>query len=273
MMGIFNTRFALTDTTDRLGVLLTLLFFATFPIHGHCAIDTNNTFAYSSRNNNTIDVTEENARRDALVDFARKQAISLAPGLPDEIRSTVRDALEGFQTTRGFLNLDVKALDNDTSEQSPADPLAPLKQSITQDKAESPWVASTTYHHRHGILPTHDALVVGTHMHQDYFDHYMSFDAHPYFGQNYFSAKNYYGAEFKLDFAKPDDTAHAKKPWGSISFNYTNGDDKLMDHGRGVDMHTEIYFNENLTLNSGLRQSDASGTGNYVMLQWKLAIH
>lgn len=278
MIGIFNNRFALTDTTDRLGVLLTLLFFATFPIHAHSANDANSIYANggyfqnSIRTQSVIGTSEEDQKRNALADYVRGQALNLAPGLPDEVRSTVRWAMDGLHSSRGLFSLDVSTLGQDEDEAPQDDnPIAKLAQPLPVEQNETPLLAQTAYHHRNGILPTRDAMLLGSHTRQSFLDNYMRFDFHPYFGQNYFSARHYYGAEAKLDLARPTGTTSSAKPWGTVSIGYTNGDDRLMDHGHGIDMHTEVYFNDHLSLNSGVRQSDTSGSGNYVLLQWKIS--
>lgn len=137
---------------------------------------------------------------------------------------------------------------------------------------ESSMRASTAYHHRRGVLPTHDAAVLGAHMKQHFLDHYMQLDLHPYFGQNWFSQKNYYGADFTIDLIEPENKSKDSRPWGKFVISYTNGDDDLLDHGRGIDMHGELRFDEHTTLNTGMRQSDTSGASDYVLLQWKMKL-
>lgn len=273
MIGLFNRHFSLTDPTDRLGVLLILMFFAVFPIHAHSANDTNNIYIHNSfHSHDALAAKEEDERKVALGDFFKQQAIGMMPNLPDFVRDSTHWALDGLHATRGFFNLDIVPIgDEEDNAEAPANNLQSLLQAKPEIERESPLAASTSYHHRHGILPTRDAILLGAHTKQEFMDGYMHLDLHPYFGQSYFSSRHYYGAEAKLDLAKPENTAHAKKPWGFISMSYTNGDDRLMDHGRGIDMHTEIYFNDNLSLNSGIRQSDTSGAGNYVLLQWKIS--
>lgn len=269
----FNHPLFLTDATDRLGVLLTLLFFATFPLHAFSASATGAVFiGEQARPNSAIEANALDERRSSLLDYMRHQAESLTPSLPDEVRSPVKWALNGFHSAGSFLSFGVTTLDNDETQAANPDPVAQLMQPPAMPgEVADQWLASTGYHHRRGILPTHDTATLGGHVRQSLFSHYMQYDLHPYLAQNYFSSRNYYGAEMTLDFAAPADTSRVTRPWGQLVIGYTNGESSLMDHGRGIDMHGELHFSDNLTLNTGLRQSDTSGSGNYVLLQWKIS--
>lgn len=265
MNRFFNHQSTLSDTTNRLGILLIFMFFVglfilcpsqtlfadPFPNPFYpSAIDPN-----SAHSQNSFDIDQQNTRRHALQDYVQKEALNVVPGLPDDMRSTLHWAMDGLHASRGLFSLDLSALNDAGIEQTP----------------EAPWLA-TTYHHHHGLLPTHDAITLGTHARYTLMGDYMGFDFHNYYGQNYFSARNYYGSEFKLDLAKSESTKWATNPWGTMAISYTNGDGRLMDHGRGLDLHGEVHFNERLSLTSGLRQSDTSGSSNYVMLQWKMPL-
>jgi hypothetical protein len=275
MGHFFNLRFALTDMMDRLGVLLTLVFFALFPFQALSATDSPGPFpSMDARSYKVIDDNAQKEQRSALLDYAKKEVLQLVPNLPDSVRSTARWALGSFAGTENIFDFGF-GLGGDLglggNVEDIVHPIAELMRSPTPDEEQATWIAPN-YHHRHGILPTHDAMIIGTHSRTDLFGRYMRLDLHPYFGQNYFSANQYYGGEVALDLAAPVDKAHAAKPWGKIAVGYCNGDSNLMDHGRGVDLHGEIHFNQHLSLNSGLRQSDTSGASNYILLQWKMAI-
>jgi hypothetical protein len=275
MRAFFHDHPILTDPTDRLGVLLILLFFMTFPLRA--LSDTYPLSAYITNPNPTngsMDNEQQNLRRDALVDFAKKQAISYAPNLPDTIRDPVRWALSGFHTGSSFFSFGISSSEDEEDQEDAPQSLADLMHPPlpVENQNESSWLASPAYHHRRGILPTHDAAVLGAHMKQSLFGNYMQLDLHPYYGQNWFSQKNYYGADFSIDLAEPANHSETSRPWGKFVIGYTNGDDQLMDHGRGLDMHGELRFNDHLTLNTGMRQSDTTGGSDYVLLQWKMSM-
>jgi len=271
MKYFFHPTDSLTEPADRLGVLLILLFFVVFPLHALSAGDPNTNIFISNpaQYNSTIEANEQNERRTALTDYVRKEALNWAPGLPDILRDPARWALSGFHSTRSLFDFGISTHDDDTQTAAASQPVAGLMQP-PEDGADQ-WLASTAYHHLHGILPTHDALTAGAHARQQLFDQYIQYDLHPYYGQNYFSRQGYYATDLSLDFAAPANTAETTRPWGKLVIGYANGDGELIDHGRGIDLHGELRFNDNLSLNSGVRQSDPTGSSNYLLLQWKLA--
>jgi hypothetical protein len=108
---------------------------------------------------------------------------------------------------------------------------------------------------------------MGVNLRRPILDHRLQVDVHPYYGQNLLSAGGYYGTEFTATLGG----GAPAQPWGKISFGYINGDEAMMDHGHGFDMHSEVNFSDHLSLDTGLRQNEYTDLGNYVMLRWKLA--
>jgi hypothetical protein len=269
MRIIFHPTPSLTDIADRLGVLLTLTLIAFVPVHA-AAAGGNELFLPNSPQYqyNAMDAADQNQRLKSMLDYAKQELPVLLPGLPGGFRDPAQWALNGLRETGNFMSFGLASGDNIDAVASILRPVTALMQPAAPGDASATWL-DPAYHHRHGILPTHDAMIVGTHSRQALFDRYMQMDFHPYIAQSYFSAHGYYGAEMTLDLASPADTAHTGKPWGKIVLGYTNGDSNMMDHGRGVDLHGELRFSDTLSLNTGLRQSDS--TGNYVLLQWKIA--
>jgi hypothetical protein len=263
---------SLTDFTDRFIVLLTLLFISFFPFNAFSANVPNGQFflAGSPQVNTVADAEQRKKMLGSLLDFAKNEAPNLVPGLPSIIRDPAKWALGGLHETKGLLNFDLGAVGDSDILASILRPVSSMMRPAAPDESQATWFAPT-YHHQHGVLPLHDAMIMGTHSRQDLFHRYMRLDIHPYYAQNYFSQRGYWGTDFTLDLASPSDTARTSKPWGKIVFGYTNGDSRMMDHGRGVDLHGELRFSDNLTLNTGMRQSDQTGSGNYVLLQWKIA--
>lgn len=265
MKDFFHPPSFLTDRTDRLGVLLTLFFFAVFPIHALSAGD-----PYSPRYASAMDASEQSAQRNAIITYARQEATNWVPNLSDTFRGPATWALSGFQATRNLFDFGLSSLDDDGVSSTDAHAVTRLMPPTATHDDDNAWLASTTYHHHNGILPTHDAMMMGAHAQQGLLDHYMKIDLHPYYAQNWFSERGYYGTELALNLASPADTESVSKPWGKIVLGYTNGDERLTDHGRGINLHGELRISDTISLNSGVRQNDLSDTGNYVLLQWKL---
>ena len=276
MKDFINPLPYLTDPTERLGVLLTLIFFAIFPIHGFSAATSNNPYAISnSIQFDAVDKQESDKRLQSIIDYAKQELPHMMPGLPSEIREPATWALGGMREAGNLFNFGLSSGEDVgadiTAVAAIFKPVAAFMRPAAPEESQATWFAPD-YHHRHGILPTHDSIVMGTHTRQDLLHHYMRFDVHPYVGQNLVSSRGYYGADITLDLASPSETSATTKPWGKIAVSYTNGDSSLMDHGRGLDLHGELRFSDKLTLNTGMRQSDTSGSSDYVLLQWKMAI-
>jgi len=273
MMYFLPTRFALTDSMDRLGIFLTLLFFSIYPLHALSAGTNSNAnfVSYSTRYNNVVDANEQSQRIGLLLDYAKKEAPHLLPGLPSIVRDPASWAFGGLQNVGDFFDFAIPSKDDGDTLASIFRPVASFMRPAAPDESQATWFAPT-YHHRHGVLPMHDALVLGTHSRQDMLGGYMRFDLHPYLAQGIASQGGYWGAEVTMDLATPTDHAYATKPWGRLVLGYSNGDGKLMDHGHGIDLHGEVRFSDHLSLNTGVRQSDSSANGNYALLQWKMPL-
>jgi hypothetical protein len=272
MKHFFHSIHPLTDPADRLGILLILLLFLMFPFRALSADNTSSPIFSNpiQQYNSAIEQGMADERRMAVLNWMRNRTIGLVPGLPDDVREPVNWVIGAFHNSNGFLSFGLSTLadENDPAPVFAAPQFAP---SPLPESGSDSWLASTAYHHHNGFVPTRDALVAGAHAKQNLFDQYLQYDLHPYAGQNYFTQRNYYGGDLSFEFAKPSNTADASRPWGKIVFSYANGDDRLTDYGRGIDMHGELHFSDNLSLNSGMRQSNTSGTDNYVLLQWKLS--
>jgi len=93
-------------------------------------------------------------------------------------------------------------------------------------------------------------------------------DVHPYYGQNWHSEANYWGTEVSMHLTSDNDS----KPWGKIALRFSQGDTNLMDRGQGFDMHSEMNFDDHLSLNAGVRENGRSDAGNYAMLRWKMSL-
>jgi hypothetical protein len=265
---------SVTDKVDRIVLILTILLAVVVSMKSYIARADETSLTGYSKDNSTLDSYEKDQRRTALIDFARQQAMTITPSLSDDLRSPARWLLNGIHATHSLLNVDVSTLSQveDASEPS-ANPVTDMLHDNAPTLADEPsWLASTNYHHLRGISPARDALIAGMHMKHSVMDQYMQFDLHPYYGQNYFTTRRYYGTEAKLDLQNPTDTSSTSRPWGSISIGYVNGNNDLTEHGRGIDMHGTVNFTEHWSLNSGYRPHDTSENINYTLLQWKMPL-
>jgi hypothetical protein len=143
-------------------------------------------------------------------------------------------------------------------------PVSSMMQPPSVGDARSYWL-SYGYHHKSGVLPFHDAMVVGFNSQHSVTDG-LQMELHPYYAQHCVGLNGYYGTEASLALGSEDKS----QPWGKISLGYVNGDSSLSDHGNGYDLHSEVNFNEHLSLHAGVRQDEETDLGNYMMLRWKL---
>lgn len=275
MKSILSFSFLLTDRPDRFATFLILALFVLCPLHTALAdnIYQSGFVSTSSQYNNVhyssaISNEDRDQRMQSLRDFAKTQLPRLLPGLPGEVRQPLEWAMSNVKEGQNLFKLDLST--DDTQPKVPGSPLGnnPFAPAQPDDLRT---LLATSYHHHNGVLPLHDALIMGGHAERSFFGDYLHGDFHPYYGQNYFSAHHYYGADLKLNFAKSADTRHGSKPWGSISIGYTQGESKLMDHGKGVNLLGTINFTDELSLNSGIHQNDTGVSGNYILLQWKIS--
>ena len=268
-----NTSFypVLTDVPDRFLWLLTLFLIGTAPFQAHSAVDNSGLFdAYTQRPTTALDATEANQARGAFNDYLHAQMMNMVPRLSDNLRGTVNMATRAFQPVHSLMSVDMLNLGaDDPPEPAPGAPLA-LNEPVERGGDDTSWMSSSTYHHRHGLLPTHDTMMMGSHAKMNFFDSYIHADLHPYFAQNYFSLANYYGSDLKFEFNGKSNGTDISRPWGSIALGYSNGQDRLMDRARGFNMNATLNFSDQFSLNSGISQNNADQTGNYVMLQWTL---
>ncbi|MDX2027905.1 MAG: hypothetical protein SFW62_04660 [Alphaproteobacteria bacterium] len=203
-----------------------------------------------------IDVIEKNRRLNQLLDYVRKEGPGWVPGLSGAFRSPFRAAGEFF----GFDSLS----EEDGFFVPLFQPVSSWMQSPSVDEAQAVWL-SPEYRHK-GFLPLHDSLIAGVNFRHRAWSERVQFDVRPFYGQNWLSTNGHWGVELGIGLRRLE----ASEPWGRVVVRYNDGDPALMDNGRGIDMHTEIKFDPNLTLHAGVRNNETSDLGNYVLLRWKL---
>ena len=184
-----------------------------------------------------------------VTDYVRTQALHGVSLLPSNVRST----LGWFSGSWRAVHM--AAADDDTS--------APAVDNADAHDSEMNLVSN--YHHK-GFLPTHDAMMMGASFGQNLVSNKLDLAERPFIGQSWDSLRNYWGAEMTLDVAKKADGL----PWGKISLGYIGGNDALVDHGTGVDLHGDIDLTEGWKFTTGVRQDSSTGDSNYMMFRWKI---
>ncbi|MDR3451002.1 MAG: hypothetical protein P4M15_14890 [Alphaproteobacteria bacterium] len=199
--------------------------------------------------------------------YLRKQALQGASILPGD----VREAMGWF--SGGWHAVTMPGGDDEAegvADAAPDEAAQKLTKEIgtpLENTGSSPWHFAATLHHK-GFLPTHDAAVMGVGFQHSTFDNKMMITIRPFYGQNWLSLRGYWGAEMTLDIAKKEDGM----PWGKMVIGYVGGNDKLTDHGTGIDLHGDVDLTHNVQFTSGLKQNSADGNSDYAMLRWRMAI-
>lgn len=211
-------------------------------------------------NGSPMEEAEKRQRLKLLLDYMRKEGPDLVPGLSGIIRSPFRSV------GRVFGMDSISELGDEAGFLIPLfQPVATMMTPPSLDEAQALWL-SPEYHHRKGILPFRDSLILGVNFRQQAWNDRVQFDVRPFYGQNWVSTDGYWGTEFGISLKRKE----ASDPWGRIALRYTDGASALVDNGHGFDMHTEIRFDKNLALHAGVRESGNSDLGDYVLLRWKL---
>jgi hypothetical protein len=272
MKGIFTTRRFLTDilvwvvifTIFALGVLIPFR-----PLH---AADNNDptppvitsTTNAQNEQDTPLDADDKSYRTHQLMHYIHDQLPNWLPGVPSYIRDPAGWALGGARQIRDEIGLERTADGSPSMMASLAQPMAAMMQPPTPQQAEAMWL-SPDYHHM-GFLPAHDAMVMGVGARHTVWGG-TQLEVRPFYGQNWHSLEGYGGSEAAINLGG----ANVGHPWGKIAVRYIEGSSDMLDHGHGTDMHAEVHFNQQLALHAGVRQSDNSELGNYVLLRWQLA--
>ncbi len=262
MKAYFSGDHFLTNAAACIGIFLTLALLVLAPFRNARAdnIYTNPAWPTSISGapaNSPFDDQEKNHRVGLLLDYVRKEAPGWAPGLPHAMRDP-----GGW--LRNGLGLGGTNDSDGDSMSSVFQPMTYLMRPPMPGESEAAWL-SPDYHHK-GFLPVNDAMIMGANLRHRILDDTLQFDLHPFYGQNWHSSDGYWGTELALNLR----SSSGAQPWGKIALRYSNGDQALMDRGRGFDMHSELKFDESLSLNAGIRESENTELGNYVLLRWKL---
>lgn len=204
---------------------------------------------------------EEKARIGDVENYIRKQGMQGMTLLPGDVRSAIGWFSGGWHPMIGGGDDDAPPASN-VPQGAPGSALAAMQ----EDSSDLPPMHIAGNFHHKGFLPTHDAAVMGIGLGQNAFDNKLQFTAHPFYGQNWRSLQGYWGGEMAMNIAQREDGM----PWGKIVLGYVQGNDALVDNGRGMDLHGDVDLTEGWKFTSGLRQNSVDGNSNYVMLRWKM---
>lgn len=207
--------------------------------------------------------SDRNYKLGLLMNYVRREGPSWFPGLPDALRSPARMALQSLGSTADEFGDGVSAAANELIP-SFLIPSSPGMDPPALHDAQRLWI-SPGYHHMGGLMPFNDAIMLGFNYRADLPNEGFKLNIHPFYGQSWTSPKGYWGVETALGIGPA-----GKKPWGVIVVRYDDGDSGLMDQPRGFDMHTEFSFDNNLTLNAGVRHNEDTQLGDYVLLRWRM---
>jgi len=189
--------------------------------------------------------------------YLRQQALRGASILPGSVRATIGWLSNGWHS--------VAAGDAENADEGGDAQTQNLTQP-TDSGIAMPMQFASSYHHK-GFLPTHDAMMMGVAFNQNIIDKKLQFTARPFYGQSWNSLHHYMGGEvtMKID-QRPDGL-----PWGALSAGYIGGNDSMIDHGSGVDLHGDVDLTNDWKFTSGVRQNSVDGNSNYVMLRWQIS--
>ncbi len=262
MNGVFTLRHILTSHISEGVAVLTLTLSFLLPQNAYAVTDDNPSLVpvpmYSGQVAETpLESLDKGQRLGLLLDYVRKEVPGWAPGIRDAIRGPLNWTKNNWMDAQDSLGLvdaepDSKGLYHG------------LMQAPSAEMAEGFWVMPD-YHHK-GFLPFNDAMQMNFNLRHSFFDRRLQVEGGPFYAQNWMSLNGYEGAEIALNLRDP--VTHESK--GRFSIRYTEGDQDLMDHGQGIDLHAEYHFNEQLSLHGGIRENEETQLGNYVMLRWKL---
>jgi hypothetical protein len=248
--------------------LMALMFFDCSEVRAFNDNDdkTPDTSAYGRQvyNSNSLVDQDRGQKINLMVDYAKKQLPNLMPGMPSFLRNPHGWVANSFGHSS-------HNIDNDDYADGFSSFLQPIQNALHEPSVDAPqamWV-TPAYHHK-GFLPVNDAMIMGFHLREGVANNIvgnnLQFDVHPFYGQNWRSTDNYWGTELAFNLS----SGEANKPWGKIALRFTDGNTDLMDHGHGFDMHSQLNFNDHLSLNAGIREDGNSSAGDYVMMRWKI---
>ena len=246
----------LTIARPCLLVFLTFIFIVPHTFH-FARADDSTTWGQGNAFSDPLADEERSQRMHLLINYLKTKETNLVPSLPSELRDIAGWLKSGSQF--GSYNL-ADENPNPIPYKTGSQPLA----GTSPESGEAFWFSSS-YNHK-GFSPMHDAMMLGVNLKHHLWDDGPQLNIHPYVGQNWHNIDNYWGTEVALDLGGSD----TSKGWGKIALRYDNGESNLTEHGRGMDMHSEVDFSDHFSLNAGIRQDYMSDIGNYVLLQWKI---
>jgi len=274
MHAVIKKISSLTHAVHCKPLFLTLFITMFFNCSSALAFDdhhaANDGYGYVNPNSTQPFATNERKQRLRLVmDYARRELPSFLPGLPSGLLHDPMNWVGAGWLKNDSLE-DFGSQENANNIISFLQPVQSALRKPDSTVSQALWL-DPDYHHK-GFLPFQDAVVLGLHMRStavsDMFHNSAQIDIHPFYGQNWHSEANYWGAEASVNFT----ATNTSNPWGNIAMRFSQGNADLMDRGSGFDMHSQLNFNDRLSLNAGIRENGNRDAGNYAMLRWKMPL-
>jgi len=218
------------------------------------------TFTHADSLPSAAEIEANKERASEAMAYVRHEAFQGMSILPGE----AREALSWFSGSWHPMQM---AGDDEETIPAVGGAVPAQSQALRDASSSESWVPdlASNFHHK-GFLPTHDAMVLGLGMQHSLFDNKLGLTGRPFYGQSWHSLHSYYGGEVAMDIDKRDDGM----PWGKIALGYIQGNDSMIDHGTGVELHGDVDLTRGFKFTSGIRQNSADGNSNYMLLRWKL---
>lgn len=210
------------------------------------------------------------ARMKEIAEYAKKEIPNWLPGLPSFLRTPKEWMMRNVKSIGGGVGDAWEVTGGNDVVVAFTKPIEEAMTAPEDDVAHALWL-KPDYNHK-GFLPLHDALMIGVNSRHRLWGDAMTFNIHPHVGQNWRNSENFWGTDITFNFTKPGkEKGDARRTLGKIAISYANGDKDVMKRKRGIDMHSEFQFTDDLSLRAGMKRNDDSKLDSYVLMQWKLA--
>jgi hypothetical protein len=210
-------------------------------------------------------IIDKDAQLGLLWDHVKHQAPRLVPRLRSTMLTPLRWTLSNLNEASEFLGLDEGAQESERFLTPFTHSFVAMMQPPSVDSSQAFWL-TPSYSHK-GFLPVNDAMIMRLNMRHRALHDRVQMDLAPFYAQNWLSTRGYGGAEASVTIHRQDKNA---KPWGKVTLRYAEGSSDLMDRRHGIDFHADVQFTDTMNLTAGVRDSQNSQLGNYVMVRWKL---
>jgi hypothetical protein len=265
---VYHKFYLLTDKVLRTGLFLTLITVTSGRADICQAADNYNEVNVTARTSATVaDTLEQHKRLGLVMDYVRHEATHWLPGIPRALTSTGKWVAGNLSSLAAEFDFQGVGDAENGIMTSVVTPVMSMIEAPTIDQNDAMWV-TPNYHHK-GFLPTKDAIIMGVNMRRGLMQNRMRFEVKPFYGQNPISTRGYWGSAVSININEPIGIFQS----GNVTISYIGGDSRLSDHGRGIDLHSDLKFNDHLGLEAGMRQDNNEKTGDYVMVRWAMPLN